>query len=446
MTVGVGGSTPAQALERLRNMMDGAQPIGLASYRARIAAAQAWMGEHGIAAAYLHAGSNLRYFSGVQWHPSERLVGALLPAEGALEYLAPAFEEGTVRDFQVVDGAIHTWEEHQDPYRLLLDRLEALGVGERSTVALCPSLPFGMFERLRQQAPGRNFVSAAPLIDQGRMRKSAEELALMQRAKDMTLEVQKAAASILREGISTTEVAEFIHQAHRKVGAPGSTFCIVLFGAASAFPHGVKHAQVLKDGDMVLIDTGCQVHGYQSDITRSYVFGTPSARQREFWGDGARRPTGGLRGRASGPALRGGGRRRAAFAGGQRPGTGLPPAWPAAPHRAWHRHGRPRRPVPGAWRSHAAGCRHVLQQRTDDLRARRVRHSPGGSLLHDEGRTALVHPTEPVHRRSLRPRRLIRPNDNAARGKARTRASRVRRSDQSSFTREKSRADIGLMR
>ncbi|RPY71403.1 X-Pro dipeptidase [Pseudomonas aeruginosa] len=284
MTVGVGGSTPAQALERLRNMMDGAQPIGLASYRARIAAAQAWMGEHGIAAAYLHAGSNLRYFSGVQWHPSERLVGALLPAEGTLEYLAPAFEEGTVRDFQVVDGAIHTWEEHQDPYRLLLDRLEALGVGERSTVALCPSLPFGMFERLRQQAPGRNFVSAAPLIDQGRMRKSAEELALMQRAKDMTLEVQKAAASILREGISTTEVAEFIHQAHRKVGAPGSTFCIVLFGAASAFPHGVKHAQVLKDGDMVLIDTGCQVHGYQSDITRSYVFGTPSARQREFWG------------------------------------------------------------------------------------------------------------------------------------------------------------------
>ena len=166
----------------------------------------------------------------------------------------------------------------------LWPRLEALGVGERSTVALCPSLPFGMFERLRQLAPGRNFVSAAPLIDQGRMRKSAEELALMQRAKDMTLEVQKAAASILREGISTTEVAEFIHQAHRKVGAPGSTFCIVLFGAASAFPHGVKHAQVLKDGDMVLIDTGCQVHGYQSDITRSYVFGTPSARQREFWG------------------------------------------------------------------------------------------------------------------------------------------------------------------
>lgn len=105
----------------------------------------------------------------------------------------------------------------------------------------------------------------------------------MQRAKDMTLEVQKAAASILRAGISTTEVAEFIREAHRKVGAPGSTFCIVLFGEASAFPHGVKHAQVLKDGDMVLIDTGCLLHGYQSDITRSYVFGTPSDRQRALW-------------------------------------------------------------------------------------------------------------------------------------------------------------------
>ncbi len=446
MTVGVGGSTPAQALERLRNMMDGAQPIGLASYRARIAAAQAWMGEHGIAAAYLHAGSNLRYFSGVQWHPSERLVGALLPAEGALEYLAPAFEEGTVRDFQVVDGAIHTWEEHQDPYRLLLDRLEALGVGERSTVALCPSLPFGMFERLRQQAPGRNFVSAAPLIDQGRMRKSAEELALMQRAKDMTLEVQKAAASILREGISTTEVAEFIHQAHRKVGAPGSTFCIVLFGAASAFPHGVKHAQVLKDGDMVLIDTGCQVHGYQSDITRSYVFGTPSARQREFWGMERDAQL------AAFEAARLGQPCEAVDAAARRSleANGLGPDYrlPGLPHRTGHGIGMDVHEGPYLVRGDRTPLDVGMCFSNEPMICvpGEFGNSPGGSLLHDEGRTALVHPTEPVHRRSLRPRRLIRPNDNAARGKARTRASRVRRSDQSSFTREKSRADIGLMR
>lgn len=448
MTVGVGGSTPAQALERLRNMMDGAQPIGLASYRARIAAAQAWMGEHGIAAAYLHAGSNLRYFSGVQWHPSERLVGALLPAEGALEYLAPAFEEGTVRDFQVVDGAIHTWEEHQDPYRLLLDRLEALGVGERSTVALCPSLPFGMFERLRQLAPGRNFVSAAPLIDQGRMRKSAEELALMQRAKDMTLEVQKAAASILREGISTTEVAEFIHQAHRKVGAPGSTFCIVLFGAASAFPHGVKHAQVLKDGDMVLIDTGCQVHGYQSDITRSYVFGTPSARQREFWGMERDAQL------AAFEAARLGQPCEAVDAAARRSleANGLGPDYrlPGLPHRTGHGIGMDVHEGPYLVRGDRTPLDVGMCFSNEPMIC-----VPGefGIRLEDhfymteEGPRWFTQPSPSiVHRRSLRPRRLSRPNDNAARGKARARASRVRRSDQSSFTREKSRADIGLMR
>ena len=153
--------------------MDGAQPIGLASYRARIAAAQAWMGEHGIAAAYLHAGSNLRYFSGVQWHPSERLVGALLPAEGALEYLAPAFEEGRCATSRWSTAPSTPGRNTRIPTACCSIAWRR-SAGERSTVALCPSLPFGMFERLRQLAPGRNFVSAAPLIDQGRMRKSAE--------------------------------------------------------------------------------------------------------------------------------------------------------------------------------------------------------------------------------------------------------------------------------
>ena len=287
MTLGVGGSTPEQALARLQNMMDGAEPISEAEYQVRIARAQALMREQDIAALFLAAGSNLQYFTGVQWHASERMVGAILPASGALEYLAPAFEEGTVRDFQVVPGVINTWQEHESPYVLLLNCLKRLGIlpndGAQPKVGLCSSLPFFMFEGIRQLTSGFRFVDAGSITTACRQAKSPAEIALMQRAKDMTLEVHKAAASILHEGISTTEVAEFIHQAHRRVGAPGSTFCIVLFGAASAFPHGVKHAQRLKDGDMVLIDTGCKVHSYLSDITRSYVFGTPSARQREFW-------------------------------------------------------------------------------------------------------------------------------------------------------------------
>lgn len=287
MTLGVGGSTPEQALARLQNMMAGAQPITESEYQTRIARAQALMREQDIAALFLAAGSNLQYFTGVQWHPSERMVGAILPASGALEYLAPAFEEGTVRDFQVVPGVINTWQEHENPYALLLECLKRLGVlpndGAQPKVGLCSSLPFFMFEGIRQLTSGYRFVDAGGITTACRQCKSPAEIALMQRAKDMTLEVHKAAASILHEGISTTEVAEFIHQAHRRVGAPGSIFCIVLFGAASAFPHGVKHAQRLKDGDMVLIDTGCKVHSYLSDITRSYVFGTPSARQRDFW-------------------------------------------------------------------------------------------------------------------------------------------------------------------
>ncbi|VXB22311.1 M24 family metallopeptidase [Pseudomonas sp. 8O] len=287
MTLGVGGSTPEQALARLQNMMAGAKPISEAEYQVRIARAQALMREQDIAALFLAAGSNLQYFTGVQWHASERMVGAILPASGALEYLAPAFEEGTVRDFQVVPGAINTWQEHESPYVLLLNCLKRLGIlpndGAQPKVGLCSSLPFFMFEGIRQLTSGYRFVDAGSITTACRQSKSPAEIALMQRAKDMTLEVHKAAASILHEGISTTEVAEFIHQAHRRVGAPGSIFCIVLFGAASAFPHGVKHAQRLKDGDMVLIDTGCKVHSYLSDITRSYVFGTPSARQRDFW-------------------------------------------------------------------------------------------------------------------------------------------------------------------
>lgn len=287
MTLGVGGSTPEQALARLQNMMAGAQPITESEYQTRIARAQALMREQDIAALFLAAGSNLQYFTGVQWHASERMVGAILPASGALEYLAPAFEEGTVRDFQVVPGVINTWQEHENPYALLLECLKRLGIlpndGAQPKVGLCSSLPFFMFEGIRQLTSGYRFVDAGGITTACRQCKSSAEIALMQRAKDMTLEVHKAAASILHEGISTTEVAEFIHQAHRRVGAPGSIFCIVLFGAASAFPHGVKHAQRLKDGDMVLIDTGCKVHSYLSDITRSYVFGTPSARQRDFW-------------------------------------------------------------------------------------------------------------------------------------------------------------------
>ncbi len=283
MTLGVGGQTQEAALAGLPNMMKGAEEIQRPEYEARVAKLQARMREEGLAAVYAHAGTNLAYFTGTRWHASERLVGALIPASGPLCYLAPAFEEGTIRDFMEVPGSVATWQEHESPYQLLVDTLTTMGIASPARVGLSEDTPFFVVDGLQQLGSGHAFVNARPAVSSLRMRKSLQEIALMQRAHDMTLAVHQAAASILHEGISTLEVEAFIHTAHRRVGTQGSYFCIVLFGAATAFPHGVREPQTLEAGDMVLIDTGCLVHGYMSDITRTYVFGTPTERHRSIW-------------------------------------------------------------------------------------------------------------------------------------------------------------------
>ena len=287
MTLGVGGKTNEAALAGLSNMTAGVQSIGNAEYTARIANAQTAMRAQGIAAIWVHAGTNLTYFTGTKWHPSERMVGALIPAQGAINYLAPYFEQNTLRDFMVIDANVHVWHEHESPYRLFLNILNRMGITgnamDAPKIGLSEDTPFFIVDGIAQLAAGYVFVNAKPVTAHCRARKSASEIALMQRAKDMTLKVHEAAASIMREGIATTEVNAFIHEAHKKVGASGSYFCIVLFGTASAFPHGVKDPQTLKQNDMVLIDTGCQIEGYISDITRTYVFGEASERQRAVW-------------------------------------------------------------------------------------------------------------------------------------------------------------------
>lgn len=281
MTIGIGGKTAEEALAGLSDMLAGAESIGLPEYRARVAAAQALLRELGLGALYAHAGTNMRYFSGTVWHPSERLVGLIIPAEGELQYLAPAFEEGTLREYMQMPGELHVWQEHESPYALCRRVLARAGVGNSARLAVSEDTPLFVVDGLQRE--GIAWVNAKPVTAGCRMHKSAAEIALMQRAHDMTMAVHRAAASMLKPGITTTEVEAFIAAAHRKVGASGSYFCIVLFGVASSFPHGVKQAQTLRDGDVVLIDTGCLVHGYMSDITRSYVYGEPTPRQREIW-------------------------------------------------------------------------------------------------------------------------------------------------------------------
>jgi Xaa-Pro dipeptidase len=279
----IGGTEKQAALDALHDMTAGAVPIARAEHEARIARAQAFMAAHGIDAVYLNAGSNLTYFTGTKWSPSERMVGAILPARGAPAYIAPAFEEDTIRDFMVVEGAVAVWDEHEAPAARLRAVLEQRGIGAGGVLAIDDGTPLFLVDAIRAATDGYTLQNAHPVTSHCRSRKSDAEIALIQRAMDMTLAVHVAAAAILHEGITTKEVEEFIHLAHRRVGASGSYFCIVLFGAATAYPHGVSYVQTLKAGDTVLIDTGCKLHNYISDITRTYVFGVPTERQRFVW-------------------------------------------------------------------------------------------------------------------------------------------------------------------
>ncbi len=283
MTLGVGGKSPMEALEQLQDMSLKALPIELSEFKKRIAKAQRLMVERNINALYLNAGTNLYYFTGTQWYASERMVGAIMLQSGDIIYISPNFEVDTLRQYMQVKGEVLSWHEHESPYELVAHRLQQ-ACGKSMTLAIDESTPFFISNGIEKLMSQLILVDAKPVTAGCRAQKSAHEIALLQTAKNMTMAVHKAAASILYEGISTSEVTDFIDQAHRKVGAPkGSYFCIVLFGQDSSFPHGVKAPKKLAKNDIVLIDTGCQLHGYNSDITRTYVFGQANEHQRTMW-------------------------------------------------------------------------------------------------------------------------------------------------------------------
>ena len=283
MATGIGGCTAQQALEQLQPLTENPPEIAADEYRQRIQHAQRLMRENGIDACYVNAGSNLRYFTGTQWSASERMVGAVIPAEGEIAYIAPWFEIGTFKDAQVIEAEIFSWHEEEDPYHLFFTVLASRGLTGARQVAICETASVTLFLGLQQYAGDIRLISAQPITGHCRSRKSATEIALMQTANNITLRVQQAAASILRPGITASELIDFVDKAHRKMGTSGSYFCIALFGSDSAFPHGVKQPNPLQNNDIVLLDTGCRYKGYLSDITRTYVYGEANERQRFAW-------------------------------------------------------------------------------------------------------------------------------------------------------------------
>jgi Xaa-Pro dipeptidase len=282
-TIGIGGSTIEAELNAIVPNSHLAQPIQKSEFQRRIKQACILMQEQNAQAMYLHAGTNLFYFTGMKWNASERMVGALLFPNGKLHFIAPEFEKGTIFDFMLIQGDVHGWEEHESPYELFVDILNNNKV-ETGGILMDEATPFFIIDGINNCQNKYTLQNAKPITAGCRMMKSEVEIAIMQHAMDITMEVQKAAARILRVGVSTKEVTDFIHAAHVKYGIPsGSYFCIVLFGVDSSFPHGVKSPKNLEENEVVLIDTGCVLHDYISDITRTYVFGKSNDKQRSIW-------------------------------------------------------------------------------------------------------------------------------------------------------------------
>ena len=280
---GIGISTIEAELNAIQPAAHLVQSIQKEEFQERLNKACALMQDQKVLALYLHAGTNLFYFTGMKWNPSERMVGALLFPNGDLIYIAPEFEKGTIFDFMLIKGEVHCWEENESPHKLFSNTLKDNGVIE-GPVFMDETTPFFVIDGINNCQDSYQIVNAKSIIASCRMVKSDLEIAIMQQAMNITLEVQKAAARILRVGISAKEVTDFIHEAHKKYGVPsGSYFCIVLFGIDSSFPHGVKSPKDLKENEIVLIDTGCVLHDYISDITRTYVFGQADEEQTRIW-------------------------------------------------------------------------------------------------------------------------------------------------------------------
>ena len=272
----IGGSSAEAELSMLRPWADRAPAITVQERLERIERARALTEALGADALLVQAGASLRYFTGVPWSPSERLVALLLPVTGTPRLICPAFERGTLEAELAIPADVLLWEEDEDPVALVAD---ALPPG--ATLALDPLLFFGWARRL--EGAGLTTLDGAVAIDGCRMVKSPAELALLRQAKQMTLAVQAAAARILHPGIRESEVVRFIDAAHHAVGGGGSFFCIVQFGQATAYPHGLPGDRALAEGDLVLVDTGCRVEGYHSDITRTYAFGAVADEVRAVW-------------------------------------------------------------------------------------------------------------------------------------------------------------------
>jgi Xaa-Pro dipeptidase len=281
-------SSPAglpPALAALKNRRAEAQPISVAERGKRFERAQELMRAQQMDAIVLIGGTSLVYFTGIRWWNSERLFVCVLPQKGAPFYVCPAFEEERAREqMREAPGGkaskVYTWQEDENPYVLVAQGLKDLGL-TGGKLGVEERVTFVFSDGLRRANPGFETVSATPVTAGCRAVKSAAELKLMQLANDVTLSVYEAAWKSMKAGITNRQVSEWIGAGYELVGFPGDASCQV--DAYSALPHGSIQPQILKEGSLVLIDDGCVVEGYQSDISRSFTVGKATDHMKQVF-------------------------------------------------------------------------------------------------------------------------------------------------------------------
>ncbi len=266
----------------LVSLTSAAKPISAEERKGRIAKLQELMGREKIGAMLIESGSSLDYFTGIQWWRSERTTAAVIPAKGEVIIVTPAFEEPSIRETLQVGGDVRPWNEHESPSARLAGALQDRGVTS-GPVAVEPTIRYFIVDRLKKAAPGLEIVSGDGLVRACRMHKSPAELALLRIANKVTLEAIRHTHAHVKAGMSQQDIGALIAAATQALGGGGDEGALVLLNEASAYPHGSKKPQQVREGSVVLVDCGCSVHGYQSDISRSWIVGEPSAKQRKVW-------------------------------------------------------------------------------------------------------------------------------------------------------------------
>lgn len=272
------GTSP---LDSLKPMTGSAAYISDAERQQRRDKLSSILTERNVYAALIEPGSSLDYFTGVKWWLSERLTAGLITADGAQIFITPAFEESRLREMAGSSVEILIWQEDEDPFEILAAWIKNRSPKNR-TVVLDEAVRYFVAYRLGQAATDWSFRSAANEVNACRMIKSSTELALMQTANDITVAAYQAVHPLVREGMSGPEIGALMHKAQTRLGGESSSGGAQV-DKGTALPHGSREPEYVVDGSVVLMDFGCGVGGYRSDISRTFVVGKVSDHQRRLW-------------------------------------------------------------------------------------------------------------------------------------------------------------------